>query len=43
MYDSGGTCHIQGNVTSDLILNNTNIASGQTVTVTSFTVTAGNS
>jgi len=43
MYDTGGTCHIQGNVTSDLILNNTNIASGQTVTVTSFTVTAGNS
>ena len=42
MYDSGGTCHIQGNVTSDLVLNNTNIASGQTVTVTSFTVTAGN-
>lgn len=43
MYDTGGTCHIQGNVTSDLVLNNTNIASGQTVTVTSFTVTAGNS
>lgn len=42
MYDTGGTCHIQGNVTSDLVLNNTNIASGQTVTVTSFTVTAGN-
>lgn len=43
MYDTGGTCHIQGNVTSDLVLNNTNIATGQTVTVTSFTVTAGNS
>lgn len=43
MYDSGATCHVQGNVSSDLILNNTNIASGQTVTVTSFTVTAGNS
>jgi hypothetical protein len=43
MYDSGGTCHVQGNVTSDLVLNNTNIASGQTVTVTSFSVTAGNS
>lgn len=42
MYDSGGACHIQGNCTTDLVLNNTNIASGQTVTVTSFTVTAGN-
>lgn len=42
MYDSGGVCHVQGNVTSDLVLNNTNIAAGQTVTVTSFSVTAGN-
>lgn len=43
MYDGGGFCHIQGNTTSDLVLNNTSIASGQTVTVTSFSVTAGNS
>lgn len=43
IYDaSGTTCVVQGNTTSDLVLNNTNIASGQTVTVTSFTVTAGN-
>jgi hypothetical protein len=42
MYDSGAVCHVQGNVTTDLVLNNTNIASGQTVTVTSFAVTAGN-
>jgi hypothetical protein len=42
IYDSTPTCHIQGNCTSDLVLNNTNIASGQTVTVTSFSVTAGN-
>jgi len=42
IYDSVPTCHIQGNTTSDLVLNNTNIASGQTVTVTSFSVTAGN-
>ena len=34
--------HVQGNVTTDLVLNNTSITSGQTVTVTSFTVTAGN-
>lgn len=42
MYDTGGTCHVQGNVTSDLVLNNTSIATGQTVTVTSFSVTDGN-
>lgn len=42
IYDSSNNCHMQGNVTSDLILNNTNIANGQTVTVTSFAVTAGN-
>ena len=28
-------CHVQGNVTTDLVLNNTSITSGQTVTVTS--------
>ena len=42
MYDGSTVCHIQGNVTTDLVLNNTSIASGQTVTVTSFSVTAGN-
>lgn len=42
MYDSGGTCHLQGNCTADLVLNNTSIASGQTVTVTSFAVTVNN-
>jgi hypothetical protein len=42
MYDGSSVCHIQGNVTTDLVLNNTSITSGQTVTVTSFTVTAGN-
>ncbi len=42
IYDGSAVCHIQGNCTSDLVLNNTNIASGQTVTVTSFSVTAGN-
>ena len=41
MYDGSAVCHVQGNMT-DLVLNNTSIASGQTVTVTSFTVTAGN-
>ena len=43
IYDSVPNCHIQGNTTTDLVLNNTNIASGQTITVTSFSVTAGNS
>jgi hypothetical protein len=42
MYDAAGTCHIQGNTATDLVLNNTSITSGQTVTVTSFSVTAGN-
>lgn len=42
MYDGSAVCHVQGNVTTDLVLNNTSIASGQTVTVTSFSVTAGN-
>jgi hypothetical protein len=45
--DSGGTtCHIQGTVTltgggGDMTLDNTNIAAGQSITVTSFTITAG--
>ena len=48
LYDSGGTtCHAQGTVTAtggggDLTLDNTSIASGQSVTITSFTMTAGN-
>jgi hypothetical protein len=49
IYDSGGTtCHIQGTVTAtggggDLTLDNTSITSGQTVTVTTFTLTDANS
>lgn len=44
---AGATCHIQGSVTitgggGDLQLNNTSIANGQSITVTSFTVTSGN-
>lgn len=44
---TGTTCHAQGTITAtggggDLTLDNTSIASGQTVTVTSFTLTAGN-
>lgn len=48
IYDSGGTtCHIQGTVTAtggggDLTLDNTSIATGQTVTISTFTLTAGN-
>lgn len=47
VYDSGGTtCHIQGSVTAtggggDMTLDNTSIASGQQVTITSFTISAG--
>ena len=46
--DSGGTtCHAQGTVTAtggggDLTLDNTSIASGQAVTISTFAITAGN-
>lgn len=48
VYDSGGTtCHIQGSITAtggggDMTLDNTNIASGQDIIITSFTLTDGN-
>lgn len=48
IYDSGGTvCGIQGSITAtggggDMTLDNTSIASGQTVTITSFTLTDAN-
>ena len=43
---AGATCHIQGTVTAtggggDMTLDNVSIASGQQVTITSFTLTAG--
>lgn len=42
----GATCHIQGSITAtggggDMTLDNTSIATGQQVTVTAFTLTAG--
>lgn len=46
--DSGGTvCHIQGSVTvtgggGDMTVDNTSIASGQAVSISSFTLTEGN-
>ncbi len=45
--NDGTTCHAQGTVTAtggggDLTLDNTSIASGQQVTISSFTITAGN-
>jgi hypothetical protein len=49
IYDSGGTvCHLQATVTitgsgGDMQLDNSNIAAGQQVTVTSFTLTDANS
>jgi hypothetical protein len=42
IYDSTPACQIQGNVTTDLVLNNTSIGTNQTTTVTSFSLTAGN-
>lgn len=45
LYTSGGTCHTQGTVTAtggggDVTIDNTSIASGQTISETSFTITA---
>lgn len=46
IYDSGGsTCHLQGTCgigTGDLQLDNTSLATGQSVTITAFTLTDGN-
>jgi hypothetical protein len=48
IVDSAGTtCHTQGNVTitgggGDMILDNTNVAIGQTVIVNTYTLTDGN-
>lgn len=46
IYDSGGTtCHVQGSVGTsgaDLNLDSTSITAGQSVTITSFTLTDGN-
>lgn len=48
IYDSAGTtCHLQGTVTAtggggDLTLDNTSIAASQAVSITGFTLTAGN-
>ena len=47
VYASDGTtCHIQGTVTAtggggDMTVDNTNIAAGQSVTISTFTITAG--
>ena len=43
---SGATCHIQGTVSAtggggDMTLDNTNIAAGQQISITAFTLTAG--
>lgn len=45
--NDGTTCHIQGTVTAtggggDMTVNNTSFAANQPVTVTGFTITAGN-
>lgn len=42
---AGATCHLQGTVgqgSGDLSLDNTSIVSGQTVSITAFTLTDGN-
>lgn len=42
IYDGSAVCHLQGNTTTDLVLNNTSLVSGQTVSVTSYAITGGN-
>jgi hypothetical protein len=48
IVDSGGsTCHVQGTVTAtggggDMTLDNTSIASGQSISISTFTLTANN-
>jgi hypothetical protein len=43
IYDSGVTaCHNQGAINGDMVLDNTNIAAAQVVTVVTFTMTAPN-
>lgn len=46
IWDSGvTTCHVQGSVgqgSGDLSLDNTSIVTGQQITITTFTITAGN-
>ena len=47
MDSTGTTCHMQGTVTltgggGDMTVDNTSVAAGQQITVTSFTLTAGN-
>jgi hypothetical protein len=44
--NAGTTCHMQGNITAtglggDMQLDNTNIAVGQQINITSFSITAG--
>lgn len=46
MDSSGTTCHVQGTVTAtggggDMEIQNTNIAAGQSITVTAFAINAG--
>lgn len=43
IVDGGGACHVQGSVgetagTEDLLLDNANIATGQTITISGFTL-----
>jgi hypothetical protein len=42
MYDTNGVCHLQGNCSTDLVLNNSSIAFQQAVSITGFTITVGN-
>jgi hypothetical protein len=41
IYDGSAVCHVQGS-TADMTFDNTSISSGQTITVTAFSITASN-
>jgi hypothetical protein len=42
LFNNTGTVCVMQGVMTDLVLNNNSIAVGQTVSVTSFSITAGN-
>jgi hypothetical protein len=43
VYDSGGNCAMQGNATTDLVLNPIAVVAGRPVTISVFQLTSGNS
>jgi len=42
IYNSSGVCHIQGSIPKDMTLSSKSFKQGQSITVSSFTITSGN-